>query len=82
MWKYDSIYEGMFSKNKPHGCCREIKANGDYYEGNWNKGKYDGKGIYQEYQGPKYMGDFKKGKKSGEGTKTWASGTKSTKFTG
>lgn len=54
----DSVYEGEWDKDKPHGKGKYKNKNGDVYEGDWVDGKKQGSGRMDFHTGQVYEGEF------------------------
>lgn len=63
----ETIYEGSWSDNRPHGVGKESYRDKSYYQGEWSNGVKHGKGFFNWANGKVYNGGFKNGEMDGEG---------------
>ena len=71
IWNDNSIYDGWWYNDQPHGKGIKVFSNGDCYYGEFRHGKMTGKGSYHKEDDSKYEGEWLDNLQHGEGTQTW-----------
>ena len=75
-WANESVYNGEFVRDYPHGFGKIIHKDGGFYEGKWSYSEpQDSNGYFKSANGETYKGEISDGKKNGKGLQTFADGS-------